>query len=282
MVAVSLRFLLMILSGIVVQTTQAAILHLPGTDSTANVRSLYQKKTLYLSVEDAARALPLLVRLDSEAGLLVLCSAYDCVPVFMQDSLDVQFQDSAFYLKTDRIAEALNCRAQIQKKSEITLACPEPMTQEKVGVLVGERAPGFVLHDAQDSVAILQNFLKRGPVVLAFVRSGDWDPYSRLLLKILEAARDTIRGAGYQAVVLHGYEPKVAAKWKKDLALTMPILSDQYSAVMRGYDVFDKGHLPRPAFFVLDRTGTIRLRLLNDNSESPPDLTPIMEFIKNR
>jgi peroxiredoxin len=273
---------ILLLIALAVPAARSATLQWPGSDSTYVLRSCLFQKALFLNVEDAVRTLPLVTRQDREAGLLVLCSAHDCLPIFVQDSLDVQIQDSACFLQTNRIAEALNCRAQIKKHDRILLTCQTILPTQKVGAMPGNRAPGFRLHDAQDSAASLQDFLDHGPVILVFVRSGDWDPYSRLLLSMLETARDTIRGAGYQTLVLHGYEPKVAAKWKKDLALTMPLLSDQYSAVMRGYEVFDKGHLPVPALFAIDRKGTVQLRIVRDNGDAPPDLTPVMEFIKNR
>ena len=68
-------------------------------------------------------------------------------------------------------------------------------------------------------------------------------------------------------------------KWSKDLSPGFPLLSDQYSAVIRAYDVLDRGRLPFPSIFLIDRQGIIRMRHLFDLS-GPPDLAPIMEKLK--
>lgn len=53
-----------------------------GGDSTTTIVSVTQKKTLFLGLAEVARKLPVTVRSDAEAGLFVLCTAFDCRPVY--------------------------------------------------------------------------------------------------------------------------------------------------------------------------------------------------------
>lgn len=186
--------------------------------------------------------------------------------------------DSAAYVRADAVTEALGCGVKARKRDVLELDCRVPLA--RVGTEAGLPAPGFRLPDARDSLVTLAGLLARGPVVVAFVRSGDWDPQSRILLTELQARRDSLRGAGVELVAIHGYEAAPAAKWAVALKLDFPQLADHLSAVMRGYGVFDKGNLPHPALFLIDRAGIIRLRQMLDSAEPLPDLRPLMEAVE--
>ena len=116
--------------------------------------------------------------------------------------------------------------------------------------------------------------------MVAFVRSGDWDPMSRLLLSALESRLDSLRREGCEVVAIHGYEPKVGAKWATDLKLHFAQLSDHASAVMRGYEVFDQGHLPHCALFLLDRRGIICFRQVFGSEVVAPDIGPLLREVR--
>lgn len=258
--------------------TPAATLHFPGTDSTTEIRSVFNKKTLYLNLADAAAKLTITLKQDTSAGLLILCTPQNCVPVFEQDQDEVQIEDKALFVRTDEIASALGCTATVKKKRDVFLACPAGLPKGRVGNQVGDLAPGFRLPVDTLSTVGLPDVLKRASVMVVFFRNGDWDPFSKLLLKMLEANLDSVRALGYNLVAIHGYEAKPAMKWTKDLALTFPLLADQYSAVIRAYDVLDRGRLAVPSVFVIDRRGVIRLRHIFDLS-GPPDLAPVLESL---
>jgi peroxiredoxin len=135
--------------------------------------------------------------------------------------------------------------------------------------------------EKEDSIVTLNDLLSRGPVVVVFVRSGDWDPLSRLLLDAVESKLDSLRGEGCEVVAIHGYEAKVGAKWAAELKLRFAQLADDASAVMRGYEVFDQGHLPLCAVFLLDRNGIIRYRQVLGSEVTMPDLEPLMQKLKD-
>jgi peroxiredoxin len=279
---------------------QAAILHLPN-DSAIFVNSATVKKTLFLSVADVQFKLPITIRADAETGLSVLCTTHDCRPVYWGDDQEMLVTDTAVYVSVEAVAEALGCRAKSKRKRDVYLTCPEGWPTQKVGAQTGERAPGFRLKAAGtghvnveetplssprergengDSVVALNDLLSRGPVVVAFVRSGQWDPLSRLLLEALESKLDSLRGAGCEVVAVHGYEPKVGTKWAAELKLHFAQLADNASAVMRGYEVFDQGRLPHCAVFLLDREGMIRYRQVYENDVTLPDMEPIMKEVE--
>ena len=239
------------------------------------------KKKLFLDLADTERRLQVIVRRDSSAALFVLCTTFDCRPVFIADEKEVLLTDSGIFVSADVVAAALGCRAKTKKRN-ILLTCEENRTMQAVGSQVGERAPGFRLNTSADSAVALNDLLARGAVVVAFVRSGQWDPVSRTLLQGLEKKLDSLQKRGCEVAAIHGYEPKTAAKWAAELKLRYTQLSDNVSAVMRGYEVFDKGHLPHCAVFLLDQNGIIRYKQVYRNPETEPDVQNMLdELIMN-
>lgn len=261
-------------------SARAGTLKFSGSDSSFEVRSIYYKKTFFLHVDDVAARLPITVVHDTTAGLFVLCTPYDCVPAFEPDTLEVRRTADGFYIKTERFAEALNCPVKIKKTGAITFSCGYPAWTQKVGPNVDDAAPGFILHNELDSTIALTSLLKDKPLVLLFIRSGDWDPASRLIMKNLLVSADTIRMAGYNIAVIHGYSSKDAAKWQKTSQYPYIFLSDQYSTVMRAYHVFDRSHIPHPSAFLIDKSGTIRFRRIFDEPDVVPDVSPLIDMIK--
>ncbi|HEY3294794.1 MAG TPA: redoxin domain-containing protein [bacterium] len=260
-------------------TVQAATLHLPGTPSTMEVRSVFNQKTLFLNLSEVAGRLGVTVKRDTSAGVIVLCSPQACVPVFEQDEAEVQKKDSVLFVRTDEVAAALGCSFNVKKKTDVTLTCNGGLPQGPVGAQVGDMAPGFRLPVDTVSTMSLAERLQQRPLLVVFFRNGDWDPFSKLLLNLLQTHLDSVRALGYDLVAIHGYEAKTAMKWTKDLGLSYPLLSDQYSAVFRAYDVFDRGHFPLPSVFAIDRSGHIRMRYMFDLSAAP-DMSAILQTLK--
>jgi peroxiredoxin len=278
-----------------------ATLYLPN-DSTIFVNSVTVKKTVFLAMAEVQSQLPVMIRADAETGLSVLCTTHDCRPVYVGDEQEALVSDSGIYLSAKVVAEALGCSAKIKRKRDVYLTCAEGWPPQRVGAEVGQRAPGFQLKaggfrreiiertpllsprergQKEDSIITLNDLLSRGPVVVVFVRSGDWDPLSRLLLDAVESKLDSLRAAGCEVVAIHGYEAKVGAKWAAELKLRFAQLADDASAVMRGYGVFDQGHLPQCAVFLLDREGIIRYRQVLGSEVTMPDLEPLMQKLKD-
>ena len=247
-------------------------------DSTVAIQSLRIKKQTFLNVADLAR-LPLSVRSDTSAGILVLCSQQNCQPVFMIDPEEYQTANSQGYVRAERIADALDCSIEL-KKNNATFTCQDNLTLlHAVGSDIGSFAPGFHLPARGDTGLSLAQLRASNSVVIAFIRSGEWDPFSRLLLLRLKSVHDSLSAAGVRVIAFHGYEQKFSGAWQDSLALPFPLVADESSAVMRGYDVFDRGTLPHPAIFLVDQQGVIRLRHVYENLDGPPDISSLMHAI---
>jgi peroxiredoxin len=260
-------------------------LRLPGGTAVLDIPSISKKKVEYLSLDGLTKALPISVVRDSASGMNVLCTAYDCVPIYEMDETDVQKKDNLVFVNAETVAGVLGCTAEV-KKNAIALNCAHGWDTVKVGSQAGNHAPGFRLKSAADTLpnsppsVFSSDLLSTHALLLVFFRAGDWDTAGKFLLRNLQARLDSLRGAGVAVVAVHGYEPRAAAKWVKALGITFPVLSDDYSAVMRAYDVFDSGHLPRPAFFMIDKQGTIRVRHLIEDVYAVPDMNIIMGAVR--
>ena len=252
-----------------------------GAGISTEIQCISQKKKLFLNIAEAERQLNLTVRYDNSAVLFVLCTTVASRPVFTADENEVLPTDSGLFIDAAVIAEVLGCSAKI-KKRDLFLTCPDNWTAQRVGTEIAERAPGFRLHASADSTVALNDLLARGPVVAAFVRSGQWDPVSRVLLQGLEAKLDSLHGMGCEVVAIHGYEPKFGTRWAAELKLRFAQLSDNASAVMRGYGVFDKGNLPHCAVFLLDHNGIIRYKQVYRNPETEPDVQAMIDELMTK
>ena len=212
---------------------------------------------------DDLSAIPIAVRIDTTAGLIVLSSQLNCIPIFMIDPEDYRVEGSAGYIRANRVAEALGCEFEL-KRSTATLVCrTNPELLQPVGSDSGQFAPGF-------------RSQPESSMVLAFFRSLEWDPFSRQLALRLESVSDSLRAAGLKLVGIHGYGHEESLQWQDSLNLSFPLVADSTSAAMRGYDVFDRGNLPHAAWFLIDAQGIIRSRYVFTDLAAPPNLEPLM------
>jgi peroxiredoxin len=260
-------------------TVSAASVRLGSADSALDIRSITKKKQVFLRAGEVAEKLPVAIRRDSTSGLIVLCTLNDCVPVFEMDTKQYQRKDSVDYVAADVVAAALGCGLKMEKKELVLVPPAEGLSKEKVGPRVGDHTPGFRLLNGDSVLVSSADLLRHGPLVIVFFRSAEWDPICKAQLTELETKLDSIRGAGATLVAIHGYDLKMSRKWQKELRLSYPLLSDPYAAVMRGYEVFDKGHLPYPAVFVIDRKGVIQLRDVHEDPSTRTEAGMIMKAL---
>lgn len=258
---------------------QAVILRFASGDSTVEISSRSQKKTVFLKLDEVSAKLPVTVRRDAETNLLVLCTELNCLAVFPMDKEDYLRQDGSDYVRAERVTEVLGYVMK-KKGKDLSLTCTHDCAHDRVGSEIGEHAPGFQLPVRGDTIRSLLDLRRSGAVLLVFIRSGDWDPFSRELLKGLEAARLSLDSLKIRTVAIHGYAPKLSAAWQDSLELQFPLLSDDDSAVMRGYDVFDRGPLPHPAAFLIDSAGIIQYRHVYENLEAPPNIVSLLDAVK--
>jgi peroxiredoxin len=68
-------------------------------------------------------------------------------------------------------------------------------------IRVGDRAPDFSLHDQYGGRFTLSEALKRGPVVVLFVRGG-WCPFCAITLRAFDRVRSALAAAGASLVAV--------------------------------------------------------------------------------
>jgi peroxiredoxin len=165
------------------------------------------------------------------------------------------------------------------------LAASQILTQV---VVVGSRAPSFVLPNAVGNEVSFDRLLARGLVVISFYR-GVWCPFCNLEQRALQQALPRITALGASLVAISGMTPDNSMSMVERLGLTYEVLTDAGLLVARRYGlVFELpaylregyariGHsipqfngttehtLPIAATFVVDTGGMIRFAYANPN-----------------
>jgi len=155
------------------------------------------------------------------------------------------------------------------------------------GLKVGDKAAAFTLKNAAGADVALGDLLKKGPVALVFYRSADWCPFCKKQLQDLEKNRPAIEASGVQLIGISYDAPGTSAAAATKLGLTFPLLSDAGSKVIDAYGIRNaeaKGKadgVAHPVLFIVDRTGTIRAKLMRDGYRERPESTEIIAAAKN-
>ena len=190
-------------------------------------------------------------------------------------SLNTQLR--AFKTSVFDRADSDTARALIQAEAEYRAdaAAGHPLT-------VGEKAPDFVLSDAEGAKHHLTEYLGRGPVLLLFFRGG-WCPYCTLTLRAYEEIAPEIHKAGGSILAISPQKASRAALVQESNGITFPILIDCKNGVATEFGVLGQARpmtrqvfgklgcnipeennaedwlLPRASEFLIDTDGTIRL-----------------------
>lgn len=101
---------------------------------------------------------------------------------------------------------------------------------------VGDRAPEFILNDAEGNVVSSAELLKNGPLVVSFYR-GVWCPYCNLDLQALEAELPQIKALNASLVAI---SPQVASNSRKSMRqnkLNFPVLNDPNNGTAAAFGV---------------------------------------------
>ena len=155
------------------------------------------------------------------------------------------------------------------------------------GLKIGDQAAAFTLKNSAGADVALGDLLKKGPVALVFYRSADWCPFCKKQLQDLEKNRRAIEAAGVQLIGVSYDSPATSAAAATKLGLTFPLLSDTGSKVIDAYGIRNmeaKGKaegVPHPVLFIVDRTGTIRAKLMRDGYRERPESAEIIAAVKN-
>jgi len=155
------------------------------------------------------------------------------------------------------------------------------------GLKIGEKAAAFTLKNSAGADVALGDLLKKSPVALVFYRSADWCPFCKKQLQDLEKNRPAIEAAGVQLIGVSYDAPATSAAAAAKLGLTFPLLSDTGSKVIDAYGIRNAGAkgksegVPHPVLFIVDRTGTIRAKLMRDGYRERPESAEIIAAAKS-
>jgi peroxiredoxin len=100
------------------------------------------------------------------------------------------------------------------------------------GLALGDILPDFALNDTVGAVRTSQEFLDRGPLVLAFFQGG-WCPYGDLTTVALEEARPAIEVLGAQVVGIMPDRIESIAEIARKRGIAYPLLSDPANGFAR-------------------------------------------------
>lgn len=144
-------------------------------------------------------------------------------------------------------------------------------------------APPLVLTDCFGRERSLSEFLKAGPVVLAFYR-GHWCPYCRRYLGKLQANIDRIEALGAHVVGVSPEDPATSRRLAAELALTFPVLCDPEGKAIEAYGVRNtfssvRTLLPHPAVFVIDSDARIAFRSIDRNYKKRTTIRTILREV---
>lgn len=133
----------------------------------------------------------------------------------LQDQLDALKHDFETNMAPPAVVEA------IHRSTDELIASG----QAERALKAGDRAPEFILNDADGNAVSSTELLAKGPLVLTFYR-GVWCPYCNLDLKALEAASAEIRARGATMAAVSQQTAPNSRKAQRVEGLTFPILAD--------------------------------------------------------
>jgi len=152
---------------------------------------------------------------------------------------------------------------------------PEP------GLKVGDKAPDFSLPNAFGKQVRLSDYLKKGPVILAFYR-GAWCPFCNIQLHALHESMPQFKQYNANLIMVTLQTPDKSLDQIKKDKYTFQVLSDLDSSVIKKYklyfelpadliavykklgldiEVFNgkgRNELPVPGTYIIDTSGVIR------------------------
>lgn len=144
-------------------------------------------------------------------------------------------------------------------------------------------APAFELPNQKGQMQSLAEYLKKGPVLLAFHR-GTWCPNCRRRFSELAQHSPAYVARGLQVVTVVAQSSDVVRRYVEDQGLPFNILIDETRDVLKAYGVWhrlglDAWNIARPALFLIDRSGRIRYSFVSDRQDEFPSHDDIVAEI---
>lgn len=166
---------------------------------------------------------------------------------------------------------------------------------------VGDTAPNFTLNNALEQPVELQEYLKKGKVVLTWYRGG-WCPFCNLTLRQLQKELPDFKANNATLIALTPEVPDNSLSTKEKHQLDFEVLSDLGNKIAKEYGIVykltadvaksynssfglnayngdDSNELPLAATYVINEDGTIAYAFLDAeyrNRAEPADITKFL------
>lgn len=171
---------------------------------------------------------------------------------------------------------------------------------------IGDRAPDFTLNNALGKPVTLDEYLKKGPVILTWYRGG-WCPYCNLTLHELQQELPNFKANGATLIALTPELPDESISTAEKHDLEFEVLSDLGNKIAKEYGIVFKltdevagmynksfelnnhngdksNELPLAATYIIDEHGVIVYAFLDAdyrNRAEPSELTAFLRDNKN-
>jgi len=145
-------------------------------------------------------------------------------------------------------------------------------------------APPFRLPTQKGDVRSLEDYLEKGPVLLAFHR-GTWCPNCRTRFAELAMNAATYAARGWQVVAVVAQSSTAVRRYVEDKGLPFNILIDESRDVLKAYGVWhriglDAWNIARPSLFLIDPSGAIRYSFVAASQDEFPAHEEILREIE--
>ncbi len=164
---------------------------------------------------------------------------------------------------------------------------------QKQGVLVGEKAPGFISKDQNGKEVKLKELLKKGPLVVVFYR-GNWCPYCQRYLASLSDSASMIEKKGGKLIAITPEGAKGVEKTK--VADGISLISDESGKIMKAYKLdfqltdgykakvkkylnVEMDELVVPATYVIDQSGKVVYRHFDYNYTKRASVQELLQHL---
>lgn len=166
---------------------------------------------------------------------------------------------------------------------------------------VGDTAPNFVLKNALGNPVELQEYLKKGKVVLTWYRGG-WCPFCNLTLRQLQQELPNFKANNATLIALTPEVPDQSLSTSEKHNLEFEVLSDLGNKIAREYGIVykltddvaksynssfglndyngdDSNELPLAATYIINEDGTIAYAFLDAEYRNRAEPVEITKFL---
>ena len=163
--------------------------------------------------------------------------------------------------------------------------CAAAALAAEPGPQVGARFPHeLAAPDQSGEPQTLASVMGEKGVAIFFVRSADWCPFCKGQLVDANRHLEQFRALGLNVVSVSVDEVEEIAKFAAEQKVGYPMLADPKGNINLDLGIRDEQYpvgsaqfgVPRPILYVVDRSGTIRLRYMEPTYRTRPDLDAVL------